>query len=186
MRKRATLDERSNPLSHSSWHEKLLHFEARFQKPRNEKINPIRRLSNAIHAATLSKDDPEKHTRDENRAQDQGEENNNEKTTKKRKLFGVASPACRQLAGVEDWARERKQQELSAQQKKKAERDEWLATRFKRFSLALFAGLALIGPMILMTLVGRLACSLATTSVATLFFALLITYFTQASDRDIV
>lgn len=149
-------------------------------------MTPLRRLSQVIHAAAVSKDDPEKHARTDVRVRNHVPEETDEKAAAKRNLFGAAAPACRQLAGVEDWARERKQQQLSAEQKKKAERDAWLASRFRRFSLALFAGIALIGPMLLMTLVRTLACSLTTVSIATLLFALLVTYFTQVSDRDIV
>ena len=76
--------------------------------------------------------------------------------------------------------------ELNSEQQADAERAEWVATRFKRFSLAFFAGFSLVGPVLLMTLVSSLRCSLSTTSVATLLFTLLITYFTKVGERDIV
>jgi hypothetical protein len=180
MRSRATLDERSDePLSHSSWHERLMHVPGRESKTQllQPPANAIRRLSNAI-LNSIQPSDPEKITR---------------RTTEpltpngtRRRLFGAENPACRQLAGVEDWAKEYKNRELNEEQKKTAERDEWLATRFKRFSLAFFAGISLIGPMLLMTLVSSLSCSLSTTSVATLLFALTVTYIAKVGERDIV
>jgi hypothetical protein len=182
MRKRATLDERSDePLSHSSWHERLMHVQGRESKTQLQALRPpasaIRRLSNAI-INTMQASDPEKITR---RTTDPLTPNGT-----RRQLFGAENPACRQLAGVEDWVKEYKKRELNEEQKKAAERDEWLATRFKRFSLAFFAGISLIGPMLLMTLVSSLRCSLSTTSVATLLFALSVTYFTKVGERDIV
>ena len=176
MRSRATLDERSDqPLSHSSWHERMMHVHDPGSKAKTQP-SAIRRISNAIMRQQSS--DPEKITR---RPTEPLTPNG-----QRRQLFGTENPACRQLAGVEDWAREYKKRQLSEEQREAAERNEWLETRFKRFSLAFFAGISLVGPMLLMTLVSTLRCSLATTSVATLLFALAITYFTKVGERDIV
>lgn len=178
MRNRATLDERSDePLTHSSWHERMMHVHDQQSKAQQPLPSAIRRLSNAI-MSSMQSSDPEKITR---RTTDPLTPSGH-----RRQLFGADNPACRQLAGVEDWTREYKKRELNEEQKKAVERDEWLATRFKRFSLAFFAGISLIGPMLLMTLVSSLRCSLSTTSVATLLFALSITYFTHVGERDIV
>ena len=194
MRKRATLDDRHNPLGQSSWHEKLLHpaSTVRGQKPHGhlhsstERVTLLRRLSNALHSFTLSKDDPEHHDKTVHIRNKTDESLIDEKSHHKRAIFGTAAPACRQLAGVEDWARARQQRELGIEEARKAVRDEKIARRFKRFSLAAFSGLALIAPMLIMTLVNRLSCSLATTSIATLFFALLIAHFTSITEQDIV
>ena len=194
MRKRATLDERQNPLAQSSWHERLLRpaSTVRGQKPHahlhssSERLNPFRRLSNALHVVTLSKDDPEHHERTVHIRDKTDESLTDEKSRHKRAIFGTAAPACRQLAGVEDWARERRQGELSFEAAQKAERDEKIANRFKRFSMAAFAGLGLVAPVLVMALVNKLACSLATASVATLLCALLIAQFTSISEQEIV
>jgi len=186
MRKRATMDENSgNPLDQSSWHEKLMHSKRKTRIQQEQGRGPvemIRRLSSAIHKATLHRDDPEKFVK--STISEDGPEDSDARP--ERDLFGTPSPACRQLAGVEDWARERKQRELTKKQKKEAIRKEWLETRFKRFSLALFAGIALVAPMVLMVLVPTLKCTLSTTSLSVLFFALTVTYFTNISDRDLV
>ena len=174
MRSRATLDDHSNPLTHSSWHDRLLSpGSTSTEKKTRDAPGSVRRLSSAIAKAASSKDDPEKAP-------------HRKSSTRTKNIFGADSPACRQLAGVEDWAREYKQREMKEEQKKEAIRKEWLAVRFKRFSLAFFAGIALIGPMVLMTLVSSLKCSLATTSLATLLFALIVAYYTQVAERDII
>ena len=173
MRKRATLDEASNPLSHSSWHEKLMRNEEQLQQKRAGGPSTIRRLSTAMRKASMSKDDPETYNPDRN-------------ANREKDPLRANGPACRKLAGVEDWLREYQRRELNEEQKRKAAQEEWLATRFRRISLACFAGIALIGPMILMTLVATLRCSLSTTAVATLLFALLMGYNTSISERDIV
>ncbi len=179
MRSRATLDERSDaPLSHSSWHERMMQTQHQSSDAQTPRAGAIRRFSNAIMSSMQPTSDPEKISRRPTDPLTPGGH--------RRQLFGSENPACRQLAGVEDWAREYKKRELNEQQKEAAERNEWLETRLKRFSLAFFAGISLIGPMLLMTLVSTLRCSLATTSVATLFFALSITYFTKVGERDIV
>jgi len=186
MRKRATLDEQSGtPLGQSSWHEKLLHLPNIPMPQTHPGHGPgtsIRRLSNYIHRIGLSDDDPEKYVKPE--IQVGGPADGAQK--RKRELFGVASPACRQLAGVEDWARERERREWTEERRREVARKEWWENSSKRFSLAFFAGLAVIGPMVLMTLVPTLRCSLTTTSVATLLFALIVTYFTSITERDIV
>ena len=52
--------------------------------------------------------------------------------------------------------------------------------------MAIVGGIALIGPMLVMALVPGIKCSLITTSLATVMFALFITYYTEIVDKDIV
>ena len=74
---------------------------------------------------------------------------------------------------------------MDEEQKRKRVRDEWLAARFKRFLLAFYAVVALIAPMLLMSLVKTLTCSLATTSIATMLFAILITFIKAVNEGQI-
>ena len=150
-----------------------MYNEQQLQQRRANGPSTVRRLSAAMRKASMSKDDPETF---------KPERHANRDTNPLR----ANGPACRKLAGVEDWLREYRRRELNEEQKKKDAREEWLATRFRRMSLACFAGAALIGPMILMTLVATLRCDLSTTAIATFLFALLMGYNTSISERDIV
>ncbi|MCJ1231330.1 hypothetical protein MMC12_008007 [Toensbergia leucococca] len=177
MRKRPTLDESLVPLVHSSWHEKLLHLQDKMMpKKEGRPMKPARRLSSVIKGIAGFKDDLDGNVFDPRQEH-------------KKAMYSADSPACRQLAGVEDWVREflrRRLDENERLEAAKAEETKAQFIRFKRFMMAIVGGIALIGPMLVMALVPGIKCSLITTSLATVMFALFITYYTEIVDKDIV
>lgn len=95
----------------------------------------------------------------------------------------------RTIAGVEDWERDFKLQNLNLKTQREEARKKqsdafWRTVR--RFGMAIAAGMALIIPVIIMTLTEGLMASLVTTSLATIFFAIFLTWYSNANEKDIV
>jgi hypothetical protein len=65
-------------------------------------------------------------------------------------------------------------------------KDRSLSAFLRRFSAALFGGITLIGPMLLMVLHKDKATDLLTTSVAVFLFAIVVAYFSDAAPEMIV
>jgi VIT1/CCC1 family predicted Fe2+/Mn2+ transporter len=95
----------------------------------------------------------------------------------------------RSIAGVEDWERDFKLQNLN-QKTQKEEKRKMQAEAFwqtiRRFGMAVAGGIALIIPVVIMTLYEGLVQSLVTTSVATFLFAIFVTWYSNANEKDII
>ena len=95
----------------------------------------------------------------------------------------------RTIAGVEDWECDFKLQDLN-QKTQREEKRKMQAEAFwrsvRRFGMAIAGGMALIIPVIIMTLCEGLTESLVTTSVATILFAVFVTWYSNANEGDIV
>jgi hypothetical protein len=95
----------------------------------------------------------------------------------------------RTIAGVEDWERDFKLQNLTQKTQREEKRKKqaeafWHTAR--RFGMAITSGMALIIPVIVMTLTEGLVASLVTTGVATILFAIFVTWYSDANEKDIV
>jgi VIT1/CCC1 family predicted Fe2+/Mn2+ transporter len=65
-------------------------------------------------------------------------------------------------------------------------RNRSISAFFRRFAAAIFGGITLIGPMLLMVLHKDKATDLSTTSVAVFLFAVVVAYFSNATPETIV
>ena len=65
-------------------------------------------------------------------------------------------------------------------------KDRSLWAFLRRFAAALFGGITLVGPMLLMVLHKDKATDLSTTSVAVFLFAIIVAYFSDAAPETIV
>lgn len=95
----------------------------------------------------------------------------------------------RSLAGVEDWERDFRLQNLShktAREEKRQKQAEALWATTRRFGMAVAGGIALIIPVIIMTVYEGRVQSLVTTSVATFLFAIFVTWYSNANEKDII
>ncbi|KAF1953596.1 hypothetical protein CC80DRAFT_537459 [Byssothecium circinans] len=80
----------------------------------------------------------------------------------------------------------RKQPDLYPPQRRYVNRDRSIEAFWKRLVIALFGGITLVGPMLIMELHKDQATALATTSVAVILFAICIATFSNARPEIIV
>lgn len=71
-------------------------------------------------------------------------------------------------------------------QRNRVNRDRSLKEFLRRFTMALFGGVTLVGPMLLMVLHKDRTSDLSTTSVAVFFFAIVVAYYSDATPEAIV
>jgi hypothetical protein len=95
----------------------------------------------------------------------------------------------RSLAGTEDWEKDFHNQAVNH----KAEQEEYtrkqveaFKQKMRRFAMAVAGGIALIVPVVVMSCHQSLTWSLATTSIATVLFAIFITLYSRAEEKDIL
>jgi hypothetical protein len=95
----------------------------------------------------------------------------------------------RSIAGVEDWERDFRLQNLNQktqlEEKRKKQAEAFWHT-IRRFGMAVAGGIALIIPVVIMTLYEGLVQSLVTTSLATFLFAIFVTWYSNANEKDIL
>ncbi|KAI9745420.1 MAG: hypothetical protein M1818_000954 [Claussenomyces sp. TS43310] len=95
----------------------------------------------------------------------------------------------RAIAGIEDWERDFKLQSYNLkaeqeEQRKRALEEWWIMIR--RFAMAVAGGIALIIPVVIMTEYPGKIESLVTTSISVILFAIFLTWYSKADEKDIL